>query len=277
MRPSQFQPSPFNGGNTVQDRLGLQLWSLRAQTKESTTGALDLVAQWGIKLVETAGTGSLSAADFKAELDARQLTAIAAHAGYEVCENRLEGVIADAKILGAQDLVMPWLKHNQAIGLTMEDAHRAAAHFNAWGEACRKAGMTFGWHPHGFEFAADANGETPFEFILRETNPEWVTLEMDVFWVRHAGLDPVALLGKHAGRWRLLHVKDMRKGAPTGFSTGSAPATDKVAVGSGQIDWPAVLRAAEKAGVRHYFIEDEGVQPLADIPAGVNYLKALNV
>jgi sugar phosphate isomerase/epimerase len=72
-------------------------------------------------------------------------------------------------------------------------------------------------------------------------------------------------------------VKDIRKGAVTGLTTGSAPPTDKVAVGDGQIDWPAVLRAAAKVGVKHYFIEDEGVQPLKEIPASLRYLKSLKL
>lgn len=259
------------------DHLGLQLWSLRDQTKQSTTGALDLATGFGFTEVETAGTGSLSVTDFAQELRARKLTAVASHAGYEALQKDAAKVIADAKILGAKYVIVPWLPHDKATGLTTEVARAAAANFNAWGEACRAAGLQFGFHPHGFEFKADAGGTTPFDLIARETKPELVTFEMDVFWVFHAGQDPVKLLEKYPGRWRLMHVKDIRKGAVTGLSTGSAPPTDKVAVGDGQIDWPTVLRAAAQAGVAHYFIEDEGVQPLKEIPASVRYLKTLKL
>jgi sugar phosphate isomerase/epimerase len=74
-----------------------------------------------------------------------------------------------------------------------------------------------------------------------------------------------------------MHVKDMRKGAPTGFSTGSAPDTDGVAVGQGQLDWPAILRAAQQVGVEHYFLEDETRTPLDCIPDSLVYLRALKL
>ncbi len=260
-----------------QNHLGLQLYSLRDQTKQSTTGALDLAAGFGFTEVETAGTGSLGVTDFAKELQARKLTVVASHAGYEAFQKDTAKVIADAKVLGAKYVIIPWLPHDKEKGFSADDARRVAADFNTWGEACRAAGLQFGFHPHGFEFKADAAGITPFDIIARETKAELVTFEIDVFWVFHAGQDPVKLMEKYPDRWRLMHVKDIRKGAVTGLSTGSAPPTDKVAVGDGQIDWPAVLRAAAKAGVKHYFIEDEGVQPLKEIPASVAYLKSLKL
>ena len=258
------------------DHVGLQLWSLRDQTKANTTGALDTAAGFGFTEVETAGTGSLSVADFAKELQARKLTAVSAHTGYEALQKDIAKAIADAKTLGVKYLICPALPH--AKPFTADDARRVAAEFNTWAQACQAAGLKFGYHTHGFEFvAATPGGETPFDVLVRETKPELVSFEMDVFWVVHAGVDPVKLLQKYPGRWRFLHVKDMRKGAVTGLSTGSAPPTDKVAVGDGQIDWTAVLGTAEKVGVTHYFIEDEGVQPLKDIPASLKYLKALKL
>jgi sugar phosphate isomerase/epimerase len=256
------------------DHLGLQLWSLRDQAKSSATGALDLAAGFGFTEVETAGTWGLPTGQFAAELAARKLSAVSAHTGYEALKADLATAIRDAKTLGVKYLICPILPHGQD-GLTVADAHRVAAEFNAWGEACRAAGLRFGYHPHGIEFVAGPAGETPFDILMRETQPELVCFELDVFWAFHAGQDPVKLLRQHPGRWRLLHVKDIRRGAATGFATGSAPVTDKVAVGTGQIDWPAVLGAAAQAGVEYYFIEDEGPQPLTDIPASLRYLKTL--
>jgi sugar phosphate isomerase/epimerase len=257
------------------EHLGLQLWSLRDTTKASTTKALDVAAEFGFTEVETAGTGNLSVADFAKELQARKLTVVAAHASYDALTKDAAKVIADAKTLGAKYVVVPWLPHNRETGLTPEVARKAAADFNTWGAACQAAGLKFGFHPHGFEFKADADGVTPFDIIARETKPELVTFEMDVFWVVLPGQDPVKLLQQYSGRWELMHIKDLRKGAVRGIHTGAAPPTDKVAVGDGQVDWPAVLAAAEKAGVKHYFIEDEGVQPLKEIPASLKYLKSL--
>ena len=256
--------------------IGLQLWSLRAQTKESTTGALDLAKGYGVTEIETAGTGSLTVEQFAAELKSRGLNAVSAHLGYEALQKDLPGAIATAKTLGAKFIVCPWILHPKE-GFSIEQAHKVAADFNAWGKAIHEAGLQLGWHPHGFEFVASASGETPFDVIVRETSPTTLVLEMDVFWVFHAGQDPAKLLAKYPDRWALMHVKDMRKGAATGFSTGSAPATDNVAVGAGQIDWHAVLGEAQKIGVQHYFLEDETPTPLECIPASLAYLRGLTL
>src|SRR5581483_12017912 len=157
--------------------------------------------------------------------------------------------IRDAQTLGVKYIMCPILPHPK--GFKAEDAHRVAAEFNAFGQACQAAGLRFGYHPHGIEFttAGDGSGDLVFDILVRETKPELVCYEMDVFWVYHAGQDPAKLLLKYPDRWRLMHVKDMRKGALTGFSTGSAAPTDNVAVGTGQINWPEVLSTAEKIGV----------------------------
>jgi sugar phosphate isomerase/epimerase len=98
---------------------------------------------------------------------------------------------------------------------------------------------------------------------------------MDVFWVTHPGKNPVELLEKYPNRWALMHLKDMRKGARTGQLTGHAPLTDDVPLGTGMVDWPAVLRTAAKVGVKHYFIEDESPTAETAIPQSLKYLSTL--
>jgi sugar phosphate isomerase/epimerase len=99
---------------------------------------------------------------------------------------------------------------------------------------------------------------------------------MDVFWVAHAGVDPAALLARYPGRWRMLHLKDLRRGAKRD-ATGAAPATDDVPVGQGEVHWPAVLSEARRAGVEYYFIEDESVAPLENVPTSLRYLSRFHL
>ncbi len=261
------------------EHLGLQMWSLRAQTKVSTTGALDQAKAYGITEVETAGTGTLTTEQFAAELKSRGLKAVSAHIGYGDLEKDINAAIATAKTLGASFIVCPYPKTTKDKKVTDEIIHEMAANFNKWGAACKAAGLRFGYHPHGLEFVpSTANTkEKLFDILLRETKADLVCYEMDVFWAYHAGEDPAKLLAKSPDRWVLMHVKDMRKGALTGFSTGSAPPTDNVAVGSGQIDWKGVLGTAQKIGVQYYFIEDETPAPLQCIPDSLKYLRALKL
>ena len=258
------------------DHLGIQMWSLRDTAKTSVPAAFDLVKTYGLTEIETAGLGDLTLDRYKAELQARGLVAIGTHAGYEELGKNLDGVITTAKTLGARYIVCPWIPHPKE-GFSIEQAHAVAKDFERWGRAIRAAGLSFGWHPHGFEFAKSADGDSPFAVIVRETSAENVIFEMDVFWVFHAGEDPVALLKQYPERWRLMHVKDIRKGAATGLSTGGAPATDNVAVGQGQIDWPAVLRIAQEVGVQHFILEDETPAPLQCIPQSLDYLRGLKL
>jgi sugar phosphate isomerase/epimerase len=266
-------------GADFRDHLGLQLYSLRAQTKESTTGALDIAKSYGVKEVELAGTGSLTPDQFAAELKTRGLVPVSGHFGYALFEKDAAAVIRDAKTLGLKYVNVPYPPVGADKMFSEELAKKTAAKFNEWGEACKKAGLRFGYHPHGLEFrpTSAGNGETVFDILMRETKPEFVSFQMDVYWVVYAGQDPVKLLEKYPNRWVTLHVKDMLKGLATGVHTGGTPPTAKVTVGQGQIDYPAVLRAAQKAGVQHYFLEDETPTPLQCIPDSFKYLRALKL
>ncbi len=272
LAPAAFAAQP---GPDFHQHLGLQMWSLRATSKTDTPKALDLVRQFGVTEIETAGLGTLTLDQYAADLKSRGLVAIGIHADYGLLQKNVDDVIHTAKTLGAHYIVMPWIPHTAP--LTIEQAHQVAADFNRWGAAIHAAGLQFGWHPHGFEFTVSPSGETPCDVIVRETKPENLVLEMDVFWVLHAGQDPVTLLKKYGSRWELMHVKDMRKGATERNETGSAPPTDNVAVGDGQIDWRAVLSTAQEVGVQHYLLEDETPTPLKCIPESLQYLRALKL
>ena len=112
-----------------------------------------------------------------------------------------------------------------------------------------------------------------FDLLLAETKPNFVRYEMDVFWIVHPGQDPVKLLRKYGKRFELMHVKDMKKGTPTGLLTGHSEVTNDVALGTGIMDWPAILRAAKKAGVKWYFIEDESPTSVEQIPRSLRFLE----
>ena len=269
---------PLAAAADFHDHLGIQLWSLREQTKADLPAALDLVKGYGLTEIETAGTGNLSAEDFGKLLTERGLKAVSAHIGYDDLKKDLPAAIRTAKTLGVKYVVTAWLPH-AGPNITAQEAHEAAVSFNKFGEAFRAEGISYGYHFHGFEFAPlpEEKGASAFDIIVRETKPELVCFEMDVFWVLHAGKDPAQLLKQHAGRWTMMHVKDMRKGAVTGLSTGHAAPVDNVAVGNGQIDWNAVLKTAEEVGVKHYFIEDETPTPLVCIPDSLKYLRALKL
>ena len=127
----------------------------------------------------------------------------------------------------------------------------------------------------GFEFQPFEDG-TLLDYMIKNTNPQFVSFEMDVLWTIHGGgADmPVKLLKKYPGRFKLMHVKDLRKGVK-GDLTGGTPAENDVAVGAGQGNWKQIIKLAKKGGVEHCFIEDESDKELENIPLSIAFLKSL--
>ncbi len=256
--------------------LGLQLYSLRDSFKADVPATLDKVKAFGFNDVETASTYGLGAEKLLAMLKERGLNPVSGHFQYDAMTKDLAGAVAEAKALGLKYAVCPWIPHEEGV-FGEPEAKKAAADFNTFGEAFKAAGVTFAYHCHGYEFKPITEGgsETAFDVLMRETKPEWVSFEMDVFWVTSPGQDPTKLLAKYGSRWALMHLKDMRKGAKTGVYTGHAPLTDDVPLGTGMIDWPSILKEAEKVGVKYYFIEDESPTVLDALPVTTRYLSGV--
>ena len=263
----------------VNDHLGLQMYSLRVITKEKGwVAGLDEAKALGFTYIEGGGKPKdMAPADYLAQISSRGLKLVSYGFPYERLTKNAAGAVEEASALGVKYVMVAWIPHKDADPFTDDDARKAAADFNTWGALFKAAGITFVYHPHGYEFRPDADGGTPFDVLANATNPEFVNFEIDVFWATHGGQDPVKLMATYPDRWRMMHVKDIRKGAPTGIFTGHAPSTDDVAVGSGQVDWPAVLKEGEAVGVQWYFIEDESDTPLVNVPQSVAYLKSLGM
>jgi sugar phosphate isomerase/epimerase len=255
--------------------VGVQLYSFREAFKTDVRGTLKRVHDLGFRDVELAGTYGLSAVQFRRLLDSAGLRASSMHVGYELFRDSLPQVLADAKALGVRYLGTAWIPHPDG-PITVALARDAAANFNTWGRAARAKGFQFFYHVHGYEFVPDGKGVRPMDVLMRETDPTAVKYEMDVFWATLPGNDPVSLLRKYPGRWRLMHLKDMKKGIVTNVMTGSAdPDSSEVPVGTGQIDYRAVIRTAKQVGVQKFYLEDETRDPFATVPQSVRWLRTV--
>ena len=270
---SSFPEFRFSGD--FKGPLGVQLYSVRNAIRTDVPGTLARVRAMGFQDVELAGTAGLTAQQFRQELDRAGLRASSMHAGYEQLRDNLAAVLADARVLGVRYVGTAWIPH-PAGPLTVDHARQVAADFNRIGREARAQGFQFFYHIHGYEFVPGPNGIVPMDVLMRETDPEAVKFELDTFWAAHPGMDPAALLRQYPGRWRLMHIKDMKKGTPTGVHTGSAPPDEtEVPTGTGQIDFRALLRAAKDVGVERYYIEDETREPFTTVPQSVRWLEGV--
>ncbi len=255
---------------------GLQLYSLRETMKTDLPGALDRAKAFGFKEVEAGGFVQAPPDKLAEMLKERGMVAVSTHFSFKPLAENLDQCVKDAQALGVKYAVCPWIDH-QVGNFDDASVKKAAEVFNRAGEAFKKAGISFCYHTHGFEFRPVAEGstETYFDRLVAATKPEFVNFEMDVLWVFLPGVDPAKLLEKYPTRWQLMHLKDLRKGVRTGVYTGHTDLTNDVAIGTGQVNWPEVLRTAAKVGVKHYFIEDESPTVLEQIPVSLKYLETL--
>lgn len=258
-------------GAAFKGPVGLQLYSLRDGFKKDVPGTLDVVKAFGFKYVELAGTYGLSAADFRKQLDARGLVAIAGHFPMERYLKDPDGLAADAKALGLQYTGVAWYGHKAPFDEAQ--CRKMAADFNAAGTAMAKRGLKFYYHNHGYEFQPYGDG-TLFDLLMAETDPKLVVFQMDILWTIFPGQDPAKLIAKYGSRWELIHLKDLRKGIE-GDLSGKTPVTNDVALGTGRVDYPAVLKAAQRAGVKWFFIEDESPIVTDQIPVSLRFLEGV--
>ena len=259
-------------GPSFKGPLGLQMYSLRFHTATNALARIDKARELGFRAIEGGAPRGMPAAEFLKVLEQRGMKLVSTGSDYARLKNDPDSVVAQAKALGAKYVMCSWIPHDKG-KFAEKNAREAAQVFNAAGEKFKSAGITFTYHCHGYEFQPHGDG-TLFDLIVQETKPEFVSFELDVFWAAQGGADPAKLIEKHGSRFKLMHVKDLRKGAAIN-STGAAPDEDSVAVGEGQINWPAVLKAARTAGMEYYFIEDEAKNAVDQIPQSLRYLESI--
>jgi sugar phosphate isomerase/epimerase len=272
-RPAGAAPagprSPLNGP------VGLELYSLRHLLETDVSGTLAKVRKLGFVEVEVPALYGKTADEFAALLKRHGLRAQSYITGFERFDRKLDEVIAETKALGATYVVCPGIPRKGK--LSAEDVKKVIDLFPRWGEELKGAGLRFAYHIHGFEFEPSPDG-TLMDTMIKGTPADLVDFELDVFWVRRGGCDPVRLLNDHPGRFPLLHLKDIEKGLEICKPNGGAPDETSVVLGQGMINWPKVLKAAiTKGGARLYYVEDEHPDAEKQIPLSLRYLAGLKL
>jgi len=253
--------------------MGVQAYTFRNHFPANVIGTLDTIKLFGITELEGNVPKGMKAEEFRKLCDERGIRIPSTGVGFEQLEKDKGDIVANAKILGAKFVMCAWIPHADRTHFSLEDAKKAVAVFNAAGKFFKENGLTFCYHDHGYEFQPYEGG-TLFDYLVEHTNPKYVSFEMDVLWTIHGGADPVALLNKYKKRWKLMHVKDLKKGIHGDMSGGTPPEND-VVLGEGQADFPAILKVAKRIGVKHFFIEDESNLEMVNVPKSIAYLKGL--
>lgn len=264
--------------------LGAQLYTLRSVLPDDPAQTLKDLAGLGYEEAEVLQAGY---GDLRPMVEDAGLQAVSMHMvpsvvtgtwgdGAKPALLTADAVAESAAEAGLSYVVMPYLSQPDR-GTTLDHYKALGEKLNAAGEAAKAAGLGFAYHNHAFEFEP-MEGSTPLDAILSASDPALVGLELDVYWVSIAGLDPVETIQKYSGRIPLMHLKDKAADAPTQFAEGTPKETFKE-VGSGVIDFPAVLAASSEAGVKHFFVEQDQTpgDPLDSLKKSIEYLRTVEV
>lgn len=257
----------FGGARLAPVRpIGLQLYTVRTLMPTDFEGTLARIAQIGYTEVEFAGYFDHTPQQVREILRRHHLSAPGAHIGIEPLEGDWARAVADARTIGHKYLIVASIDDSRR--RTVDDWRRIGDLFNRAGEASAREGVTLAYHNHEYEFRP-VEGRLPLEVLLESTDPRWLKIEMDLYWIRKGGQDALAWFQRWPGRFPLVHVKDM---------TAEGRMVD---VGAGAIDWAAIFAHRRQAGIQHYLVEHDmdepGGDPIATITNSYRYLSRLDV
>ncbi len=269
--------SALEADNAFRRNIGLQLYTLRNEIAKDPSGTIKAVVEAGYKQGEMYGFPNCDPL-IKAAKD-HGLALHSSHFEWDTVVSPKDGGFSDflnivdkAKATGLSHLVIPFLKPEQRA--TLDDYKKVAANANKAAAKAKAAGIQLSYHNHAFEFEPREGGKSGFDIFMAEFGPD-MQFELDTFWVKVGGADPVALIRKLSGRVSQLHLKDLKDGLKLP-NYGSVPADAFQELGDGIIPQEPLLAAAKEAGVAHCHVEqDQSPDPLASIRQSMAYLKKL--
>jgi sugar phosphate isomerase/epimerase len=250
---------------------GIQLYTLRDDLPKDPKGIIKQLAGFGYKQIESFEGSQgmfwgMSNTDFKKYLDDLGMTIVSSHCNVT---QDLERKAAEAAAIGMKYLIAPYIGAQKSL-----DEYKAyAERFNGYGEVCRKNGIRFAYHNHGYTFEP-LEGQMPQDVLMQNTNPDTVDYQMDIYWVVTPGADPIQWVKKYPNRFRLCHVKDRLKTAAPKEENASSD------LGAGTINFPEILKVARENGMEYFIVEQERYDnstPIKSAQVDAEYMRTLRV
>jgi sugar phosphate isomerase/epimerase len=245
-----YGKSTFRASETFKEKymtqklpVALQLYSVRDHTVKDMAGTLRQLAAMGYQGVELAGYGNLTREQLKDVIDETALEVVAAHANLQRLQNEIDDIVAESDVFGNRYVVLGSVPTE--LRGSAANWKEAAKTLTDIGEKLHQNNLQFCYHNHAFEFEEEYDGEYGLDVLFAHSDPRFVQSELDSYWVKKGGQEPVNYIEKYAGRIPLLHIKDMGTNG------------DFAEIGAGTFDWPAIFAAAEANGVKHYIVEQD--------------------
>lgn len=269
--PKENKTQSGEAGSTIPEKkeIALQLYSLRDEISKDYNGVITKVGEMGYTAVESADYSdgkfyNRTPEEFKSDLSKAGLVFLSSHTNRELSDVELasknftealkwwDQAIDAHKTAGAQYIVDPWI----SVPKTLKDLQTYCEYLNEIGKKCQEKGLKFGYHNHAHEFTK-IEDKMMYDYMLENTNPEYVFFEMDVYWTVRGQQSPVEYFKKYPGRFTLLHIKD-----------------DKELGESGMVGFDAIFKNTDKAGTKYLIVEVEKYDyaPLESVKISLDYL-----
>ncbi len=284
------------------NKIGIQLFSLPKVLEKDFRAGINMLSKMGYREIEMYGpfpfsaqsaidrwaavtpslgfSGSgyfgLTATEVKKIMDENKISVPAIHTDFETLRTRMSQLAEAAHTIGFKYVVLPSLPAENR--KTLDDYKKTIDIFNEIGELAVKLGLRFGYHNHGYGLQ-ELEGKIPVQMIIENTDPKYVFLEMDLFWTVAGGVDPIAWLKKYPGRYKMMHVKNMKQKVKFSGDGGDPQQWIELfpqmsTADAGALDLKSILGAAKKSGVEHFFVEQDMVQqPEVALKKSIDYLK----
>lgn len=256
-----------NTGNPI----GIQLWTVKQALTKDPLAVLKHLSKCGYKTIESFEGGKgmfwgMKNTEFKKVIDDLGMKIVSSHCNDTGNFKSFERKAAEASEIGIKYLICAY----KGAQPNIDNFKKFGEEFNTCGEITKKQGIRFAYHNHDYSFKP-MNGIVPLDVMMQNTDPAIVDFEMDLYWARVAGVDPLAYMDKYPNRFKLVHVKDLIK-------TNTIVGQESCIIGKGTIDYKLLLPEVAKRGVKHMIVEQEDYTGSDELDAAMKdatYVKTL--
>lgn len=258
-------PDLWAAGDRKLDKIGLITNTVGPAIKADAIGTLRKLSEIGYRELEFGGTFGLDKQVLKSLLTELNITPVAGGASMYQLRTDLKTQVENCNEFNKKYLVCYWPWEDDGKNKKLDDWKEVAEKINKIGKKAKREGLTLAYHNHAIEFEL-TEGQIPYDTLMKYIDPEYSTMELDLYWIWKGGKDPIEYIKKYPGRFQIAHVKDMD----------SSPEKTFACVGSGVIDFAEIFALSEMAGFKHYIVEhDKPAEPIECATSSYEYLRAL--
>jgi sugar phosphate isomerase/epimerase len=245
-------------------KVAAQLYTCRDLLEKDYNGVLKALKEQGWPAVQVSGSRGYTPVQIAGFLRENGFKTAGLHVSLDELTNDMAGAVSQALLYGTRDIIVPYLprEYQNVLGYQMFKSH-----MNALAKPLNAAGFRLSYHNHDFEFATTIDGVSALEWLLRPSPDNAILAEIDTYWVKKGGADPLRFLAPYSQRMPIIHLKDMAKDGSEAFAE----------VGEGLIDFVPILRWGEANGIEWYAVEQDTCprNPLDCLNTSLTNLRAM--